>query len=70
MAGKIDADELPAAVRAQLRKTGQLPRRSPRRSMTADQVRTHALRIMAVIADLSPAERRRVLRKAAEVNAV
>ena len=39
--------------------------RKPReQSMTRNEVRTYALRVLAVIADMTPGERRRVLRQA------
>lgn len=61
----IDAKDLPPEVR---RRLGMKTKRG--RSMTLNEVRTHALRVLAVVADLSPAERRRVLRQATKVNAV
>jgi hypothetical protein len=40
------------------------------RSMTMHEVRTYAIRVLAVMADLTPAERSRVLRQAERMNAV
>lgn len=57
--------DLPPAVRKKLNI------RTPRRqSMTKDEIRTAAIRVLAVVADLSPAERRRVLAHAAKINDV
>ncbi|MFL5912748.1 MAG: hypothetical protein ACJ768_19555 [Gaiellaceae bacterium] len=65
MAGRINLAELPPEVRAQLNL--KAPRR---RSMTMHDVRTAAIRVMAVVADLTPTDRRRVLRHAAKLNEV
>lgn len=61
----VNARDLSPEVR---RRLGVKTRKA--RSMTLNEVRTHALRVLAVVADLSPAERRRVLRQAAKLNAV
>ena len=45
-------------------------KRQRRQTMTKDEVRTAAIRVMAVMADLSPAERRRVLAQASKLNEV
>jgi hypothetical protein len=63
----IPLDDLPAEAREKL---GFKPPRKPRRGMNKDQVRTHALRVLAVIAELSQADRKRVLEQALRANAV
>ncbi|MBA3895122.1 MAG: hypothetical protein H0X69_15800 [Gemmatimonadales bacterium] len=63
----IALDDLPADARERL---GLKAPRKPRRGMSKDQVRTHALRVLAVIAELSQADRRRVLEQALRANAV
>lgn len=71
MPGTISAGELPPDVRKQIEaKTGARVRASKRRSMTLDQVRTAAIRVLAVVAELTPAERERVLRHAGKMNDV
>jgi hypothetical protein len=59
-----------ADLSPELRKKLGLPRRAGRRSMTMDDVRTAAIRVLNVIADLTPSERGRVLRHAQKVNDV
>lgn len=46
--------------------------RTPRRprSMTMNEVRTAAIRVLGIVAELTPAERARVLRHAAKLNEV
>ena len=65
MAATIDAKELTPALRTKLGVTA--PRR---RGMTMNDVRTAAIRVLAVVADLSPTDRRRVLRQASKLNEV
>lgn len=68
MAGRIDAKDLPAEL---LEKLGiGKPAARRRRSMTMDEVRTAAIRVLHVVADLTAAERRRVLRQAGKLNDV
>lgn len=60
---KMTLDDLPAAARRRLglkkTRTSQFPK---------DQVRTWAIRVLAVVADLTPDQRRRVLQHAAKLN--
>ncbi|HEY7234547.1 MAG TPA: hypothetical protein VH539_10385 [Gemmatimonadaceae bacterium] len=71
---KLDFDELDDDVRAKVaaRLGITAPRNGPRRSanMSKDQVRSHALRVLAVVASLSQRERKRVLQHALKVNDV
>jgi hypothetical protein len=60
----ISAADLPASARAKL---GLKVRRQ---TMSKDTVRTHALRVMYAIADLTPTDRERILRHALKVNAI
>lgn len=62
----IDARELAPDVR---RRLGIKVTRG-KRSMSLNDVRTHALRVLALIADLTPAERARVLKHAGKLNAI
>lgn len=64
MTPKIDAKDLPAEVRARLPKVPK----ARKQGMTLNEVRTQALRVLAVVADLTPTDRRRVLRQAQKVN--
>lgn len=65
MTNKLKLDDLPADAR---RKLGL---RKPRETkFSKEAVRTHALRVLAEIANLSQDERRRVLEHAAKVNAI
>lgn len=61
----ISLADLPPDVRKKL--NVRAPRR---RSMTKDDVRTAAIRVMAVIAELSPSDRSRVLAHARRLNDV
>jgi hypothetical protein len=60
---RLSLDDLPAATRQRLglkkTRTTQFPK---------DQVRTWAIRVLAVVADLTPDQRRRVLQHAAKLN--
>jgi hypothetical protein len=68
---RINLSELPADVRRKLPSDVRRKLRAPaRRSMTMDQVRTAAIRVLAVVADLRPADRARVLKHAAKLNEV
>jgi hypothetical protein len=63
----VDAKDLPAEVR---RRLGLKIKVKRERSMTMHEVRTYAIRVLAVMADLTPAERSRVLRQAGRMNEV
>jgi hypothetical protein len=65
MSPAIRAADLPADVRKKL--GVKLPRQ---RSMTIHEVRTHALRMLGVVADLTQSERLRVLKHAVKLNGV
>lgn len=67
MAGKVNLADIPAEVRARLN-LPRAPRKS--RSLSKNAVRTAAIRVLNVVADLSPQERRRVLKHAAALNDV
>lgn len=62
----IDAGELPPELRK------KLGVKKPRgeRAFTMHMVRSYALRVLYVMADLTPSERTRVLRQALKVNDV
>lgn len=64
-APSISVDDLPADVRKKLGLT--LPRR---RGLSKNDVRTHAIRVLAAVASLTPNERRRVLQHALKLNDV
>jgi hypothetical protein len=68
MAATINIDDLPAEVREKLNL--KKPRKAPTRSMTMHEVRTAAIRVLNVVADLTPTERARVLRHATKLNAI
>lgn len=61
----LSIDDLPAELRRRLN-----VRRAPRRTMTADRMRGHALDVLAQLSNLSQRDRARVLRHALKVNAV
>lgn len=65
MAATIDVNDLTPEQRKQL---GLTKRRGPR-SMSAHEVKSYAFRVCNVVADLTPAERGRVLRQALKLNA-
>lgn len=69
--GQVTLFDLPPEVQERLlEQEGNSGGRKPR-SMTADQVRGLALRVLGVLADRSTqAERKRILRKAVEINEV
>lgn len=63
------ADLPPDARRKLLHQHGR--KRAPRRSsFSKDRVRTYAIRVLAVVADLSPSGRSRVLAMAGRMNEV
>lgn len=66
MAATVNLDDLSPEVRKQL----GLKKPRARRSMTMHDVRTAAIRVLGVIADLTPAERTRVLRQANKMNQI
>jgi hypothetical protein len=62
---KLTLDDLPAAARKRLGVT------KPRQSQfSKDEVRTHALRVLAEISTLTQDQRRRVLEHALKVNGI
>lgn len=65
MAATINARDLTPELRAKLG-----VKVSRRTTFTKNEVRTAAIRVLAVIADLTPTERRRVLAHAAKLNEV
>jgi hypothetical protein len=66
----LPLDDLPPEARRKLlAQHGR--KRAPRRSkFSKDQVRTYAIRVLSVVADLSPSARERVLAMAGRMNAV
>lgn len=66
MSGRINLADIPADVRKKL----NLPAPRRARSMSKDDVRTYAIRVLNVVAELTPAERKRVLSHALKVNDV
>jgi hypothetical protein len=62
----ISLAELPPEVRAQLK--NQIPRKPRVSQFSMNEVRTAAIRVLAVVADLTPSQRARVLKHAARVN--
>ncbi len=65
MSAQIDVNDLPPEVR---KKIGV--KRRAVRSMDLNTVRTYAIKVLAVIAELTPTERARVLRQAGKMNDV
>lgn len=65
MAATLNITDLTPAQRKAL--GARLPRR---KGMTLHEVRTYAFRVMHVLADLTPAERARILTHAAKLNRV
>jgi hypothetical protein len=68
MSKGVPFDELPAAVRAQLKAEARAPKAS--RSFTVERERQRAIELLAVVSDLSQSERGRVLRRALKLNEV
>jgi len=67
-AKRLNLEDLPHAVRSKLAKQGI---RKPRvQQFSKDAVRENALKVLAVIAHLTQAQRRRVLAHAVSVNGV
>jgi hypothetical protein len=66
----VDVDELSPEVRRQLGIPDGSARSRRRTAMTKDEIRSAAIRVLAVVASLSSAQRRRVLKHALEVNEV
>jgi hypothetical protein len=62
---RLTLDDLPVAVRQKL--GVKRPRQS---QFSKDEVRTHALRVLAEVASLTQDQRRRVLEHAVKVNAI
>jgi hypothetical protein len=70
MAGKIDASQVPPDVmKRALAQQGRARPRKPR-SMDMHAVRSYAIRCLNTMADLTQAERTRVLKHATKVNDV
>jgi hypothetical protein len=68
MKGALSLDDLPPEVKRQLRAQGV---RKPRESQfSKDAVRSHALRVLAEVSQLTQDQRRRVLEHAVKVNAI
>lgn len=67
MAGKIGVADLPPELRQKL---GLKVKRKASRGIKLNEIRGFAIRALAVMAHLTPAERARVLRHALKVNAV
>lgn len=66
MSAAIDLADVPLAVRKKL----GLKQRRTRKAMSLDRVRGAAIRVLAVIHELTPSERARVLKHALRVNAL
>lgn len=64
----VDLSELDPDLRAQLERRLGKRARARRNDFPKDAVRRHAFRCMAVLADLSQANRRRVLAQAVKLN--
>ena len=62
----VPVDQLPAEIRAQLG-LGRAPRQQ---RFSVEQERRHAIRVLAVIADIDQGQRARVLRRAVRMNEV
>ena len=65
----IKLSELTPEAQKRLRESGVTKRRSAP-SISKHEVRTYAIRVMNVIADLTPTERKRVLTHALKLNEV
>jgi len=63
----VNIKDLPPDIQKRVRKTVGIPKA---RRFTAEQERRHALLILAAIADLTQAERARVLVRAKRINEV
>lgn len=70
MTPHVKFDDLPPNAKAAALKASGRSRRPASRRFTAEQERRYALRVLAVIAELAQADRRRVLKRALLVNAV
>lgn len=66
----IALDDLPPEVRKQLEKRTGKKLRAPRQQWPMDEVRRYAIRVLTVVADLTPSQRRRVLAHAGRMNDV
>jgi len=67
---KLTLDDLPPDARRKLLEQHGRKRAPRRTSFSKDRVRTYAIRVLAVVADLSPSERSRVLAMAGQMNEV
>jgi hypothetical protein len=67
---RVDLADIPDDVREKLGLPASTSTSGRRRRLTKDDIRGHALRVLAVVAGLSKADRGRVLDHARKVNAL
>jgi len=68
--GTISINDLPPDARRKVLKAAGKKRRSANKTFTVEHERRYALRVLALISDLSQGERARVLARATKVNNV